>query len=158
MRRLHGAHGPIDELADLRDQDAVELAMERPRATQIKFELLDAMAQEYPMPKAAAADRAHGGAGSGCPRPRLAPFRHLETNFRPRAGTVCAAEPAGCRPDSVGEVPLPRTAPGAPPPSPAQLLHLDDKGYAKAERCLFTRIYFESRSEPVRGQEPSPRS
>jgi hypothetical protein len=49
-------------------------------------------------------------------------------------------------------VPLPRPAPGAPPPSPAERLHLDGKNYAKAERCLANAVYFESRSEPVRGQ------
>ena len=51
-----------------------------------------------------------------------------------------------------GPVPLPRPAPGAPPPSPAELLSLKGKDYAKAERCLANAIYFESRSEPVRGQ------
>ena len=49
-------------------------------------------------------------------------------------------------------VPMPRPAPGAPPPSPAERLHLEGKDYAKAERCLANAVYFESRSEPVRGQ------
>ena len=49
-------------------------------------------------------------------------------------------------------VPLPRPAPGAPPPSPAELLHLEGKSYAKAERCLANAIYFEARGEPVSGQ------
>jgi hypothetical protein len=49
-------------------------------------------------------------------------------------------------------VPLPRPAPGAPPPSPAERLHLEGKDFAKAERCLANAVYFESRSEPVRGQ------
>ena len=48
---------------------------------------------------------------------------------------------------------LPPPAPGAPQPSPAQRLHLDEKAYAKAERCLANAIYFELRGEPVRGQE-----
>ena len=39
-----------------------------------------------------------------------------------------------------------------PPPSPAERLHLEGKDYAKAERCLANAIYFEARSEPVRGQ------
>ena len=47
---------------------------------------------------------------------------------------------------------VPREAPGVPPPSPAQRLNLTGKDYAKAERCLANAIYFESRSEPVRGQ------
>lgn len=50
-----------------------------------------------------------------------------------------------------GPVPLPRPAPGVPPPSPAELLGLNGKDYAKAERCLANAVYFESRSEPVRG-------
>ncbi len=49
-------------------------------------------------------------------------------------------------------VPLPREAPGAPPPSPAERLKLTGKDYNKAERCLANAIYFEARSEPVRGQ------
>jgi hypothetical protein len=49
-------------------------------------------------------------------------------------------------------VPLPRPAPGAPPPSPAERLHLEGKDFAKAERCLANAVYFEARSEPVRGQ------
>ncbi len=50
-------------------------------------------------------------------------------------------------------VPLPTPAPGVPPPSPAQRLKLEGKEYAKAERCLATAIYFEARSEPVKGQQ-----
>jgi spore germination cell wall hydrolase CwlJ-like protein len=50
-------------------------------------------------------------------------------------------------------VPLPMPAPGVPPPSPAQRLKLEGKDYAKAERCLANAIYFEARSEPVRGQQ-----
>jgi spore germination cell wall hydrolase CwlJ-like protein len=56
----------------------------------------------------------------------------------------------------LAEVPLPRPAPGVPPPSPAERLGLTkpgmEKEYAKAERCLANAIYFEARSEPVRGQ------
>lgn len=49
-------------------------------------------------------------------------------------------------------VPLPRPAPGVPPPSPAERLHLEGKEYVRAQRCLANAIYFEARSEPVRGQ------
>jgi spore germination cell wall hydrolase CwlJ-like protein len=38
------------------------------------------------------------------------------------------------------------------PMSPAERLKLDDKGRAKAEKCLTDAIYFEARGEPVRGQ------
>jgi hypothetical protein len=49
-------------------------------------------------------------------------------------------------------VPMPRPAPGVPPPSPAERLHLEGKERARAERCLANAVYFEARSEPVRGQ------
>ena len=52
----------------------------------------------------------------------------------------------------LGKVPLPSPSPPIPPPSPAYRLKLDDKAYAKAQRCLANAIYFESRSEPIRGQ------
>jgi spore germination cell wall hydrolase CwlJ-like protein len=38
------------------------------------------------------------------------------------------------------------------PMSPAERLRLDDKGRAKAVKCLTEAIYFEARGEPVRGQ------
>ena len=55
-------------------------------------------------------------------------------------------------PIPIGMVPMPVPAPGVPPPSPAQRLQLEGKDYDKAERCLANAIYFESRSEPLRGQ------
>ncbi len=55
-------------------------------------------------------------------------------------------------PIALAMVPLPRPAPGVPPPSPAQRLKLEGKEYARAERCLANAVYFEARSEPVRGQ------
>ncbi len=59
---------------------------------------------------------------------------------------------------SLAAVPLPRPSPeredGPHVPTPAELLGLDinAKERAKAERCLANAVYFESRSEPVRGQ------
>jgi spore germination cell wall hydrolase CwlJ-like protein len=38
------------------------------------------------------------------------------------------------------------------PKTPAERLELDEKGYAKAEKCLAEAVYFESRGEKVRGQ------
>jgi hypothetical protein len=49
----------------------------------------------------------------------------------------------------LSQVPLPRAA---PPISPADRLGLKGADYAKAERCLANAIYFEARSEPLRGQ------
>jgi Cell Wall Hydrolase len=47
---------------------------------------------------------------------------------------------------------LPPRAPGVPPPSPAQRLHLEGEARAKAERCLSNAIYFEARDQPYQGQ------
>lgn len=47
---------------------------------------------------------------------------------------------------------LPTPAPGVPPPTPAQRLNLDGASRVKAERCLANAIYFEARSEPLKGQ------
>lgn len=44
------------------------------------------------------------------------------------------------------------TGAGRHPRSPAERLGLAGKARAKAERCLANAVYFESRSEPVRGQ------
>ena len=44
------------------------------------------------------------------------------------------------------------TGEGKRPMSPAERLGLTGKASAKAERCLANAVYFESRSEPVRGQ------
>jgi spore germination cell wall hydrolase CwlJ-like protein len=49
-------------------------------------------------------------------------------------------------------LPMPPPAPGVPPPSPAERLHLEGKEYTKAERCLANAVYWEARSEPLRGQ------
>jgi hypothetical protein len=47
---------------------------------------------------------------------------------------------------------LPPPAPGVPPPSPIERLHLEGKGLARAERCLANAIYFEARDQPYKGQ------
>jgi hypothetical protein len=75
------------------------------------------------------------------PEPQVAPEPLLPSISLPMSGAI-----------PLDMVPLPRPAPGAPPPSPAELLHLDDKAFAKAERCLANAVYFEARSEPVTGQ------
>lgn len=80
----------------------------------------------------------------------------------PRAMTPPAAVDVAPSPalpfPSLAAVPLPRPSPeredGPHVPTPAELLGLDvnAKERAKAERCLANAVYFESRSEPVRGQ------
>jgi spore germination cell wall hydrolase CwlJ-like protein len=44
---------------------------------------------------------------------------------------------------------MPRAVPGVP--SPAERPHLEGKERIEAERCLANAIYYEARSEPVRG-------
>ncbi|HVV62013.1 MAG TPA: cell wall hydrolase [Pseudolabrys sp.] len=157
---LSGKHEPtpIDTLADIRNQDAVEVAMFQPVAAEVKAEVkaetkieakpesLAAMAQapaQDPATEAKAAEPmrlATAEPGLIPPMVSLAP-------------TPVSLPLQDATPIPLGKVPLPREAPGLPPPSPAQLLNLDDKAYAKAEHCLARAIYFEARSEPVRGQE-----
>jgi hypothetical protein len=116
------------ELSAVRDRDAVEFAMQSPPSWK-NAELPVATA---PTPAAlvfASAD--------------LAPLQ------LPPVTPISLPMSEAIPPDMV---PLPRPAPGVPPPSPAELLHLEGKDYAKAERCLANAIYFEARSEPVSGQ------
>ena len=80
---------------------------------------------------------------------QLPPLKRVQPPKTPLNSTGVAAD-GGAIP--LDMVPLPRSAPGAPPPSPAQRLHLEGKDYAKAEHCLANAVYFEARSEPVRGQ------
>ena len=47
---------------------------------------------------------------------------------------------------------LPPAAPGVPPPSPIERLHLAGKTLARAEHCLANAIYFEARDQPYKGQ------
>ena len=69
-----------------------------------------------------------------------------ETSNAPVAKSDGAVETAA--------IPLPTPAPKRPPPppTPAQRLKLDAKALAKAEKCLAEAIYFEARSETMRGQ------
>jgi len=56
--------------------------------------------------------------------------------------------------EKAAAVPLPIAAPKRPPPppTPAERLKLSAKARAKAEKCLAEAIYFEARSEQLRGQ------
>jgi len=136
---------PVAKLADARHEDAVEFAMLPPvvqggpdwrSAKLTKTELriaaepasVTAMASE-PM-RLASLDTAQPS---------------TEIAHEPVSLPMSAAIP-------LNMVPIPRAAPGVPPPSPAERLHLEGKERARAERCLANAIYFEARSEPVRGQ------
>ena len=133
--RAEAKPSSVDKLASAASQDAVRLAMVEP-AGKSSF------------------------ASSLREAPQLAAFNPItavEPGRAPYSGvpfgdvsiSMEAAIPANL-------VPLPREAPGAPPPSPAERLGLLKEGHekelAKAQRCLANAIYFEARSEPVRGQ------
>jgi hypothetical protein len=121
---------PVAELADVHHQDAVEFAMASP----MSLEKSEPRATANPQPmRLANAD------------PAALPLPEVPTTPVSLAMPEIAIIP-------LDMVPMPRPAPGPPPPSPAQLLHLEGKDYAKAERCLANAVYFESRSEPIRGQ------
>jgi Cell Wall Hydrolase len=137
---ISAKESPVAGLAVVRHQDAIVLAMEQPLAKmppilteselRIAAEVASARAQ-VPAPfKLASVDMSSLTADTA-PTPVSLP--------------MSAAIP-------LGMVPIPRAAPGVPPPSPAERLHLDGKERARAERCLANAIYFEARSEPVRGQ------
>jgi len=161
---------PVDTLADIRNQDAVEVAMLQPLTADVKSDAkanvkaevkVEAKAETKADVKpesltALAQAPAHDAAAEAAV---TEPVRvaSAEPGIIPPALTL-APTPVSLPlqdvvPIPIGKVPLPREAPGLPPPSPAELLKLDEKDYAKAEHCLARAIYFESRSEPVRGQE-----
>jgi hypothetical protein len=123
---------PVDALAALRHEDAIEVAMLSPPSmtqfdARIAVEPAPVVAQPAPPQKIASVD------------PTALPD---STATLPAANISLPATIAF----------LPPPAPGLPPPSPAQRLHLEGKERAKAERCLANAIYFESRGELERGQ------
>ncbi len=127
---IRAENSPVAGLAAARHQDAVEFAMASP-ASLTRSELRIAA---DPAPNAERTIRlASADTGS------------LPSAISPLSLPMSAVIP-------LDMVPMPRSAPGAPPPSPAQRLKLEGKEYAKAERCLANAIYFEARSEPIRGQ------
>jgi hypothetical protein len=134
--RVTNDASPVAELAAVDHMDAVEFAMDSSpswKNSQSPF-----LAAPAPAPESA-------------PEPIiLASADPAPLQLPPIAPTTVSLPMSD--PIPLDMVPLPRPAPGAPPPSPAELLHLEGKSYAKAERCLANAIYFEARSEPVSGQ------
>jgi hypothetical protein len=143
---------PVAELAAARHADAVEFAMISPAAMEsAKPALLTftALPQASPAPEPAFSARVRRDEPI-----RLASLTPASLPDDDTAGTLPV--PATSLPMSAAiplhMVPLPTPAPGVPPPSPAQRLKLEGKEYDKAERCLANAIYYEARSEPIRGQ------
>jgi hypothetical protein len=167
----------VDELAAVRSKDAVTTAMTTSTlAPPAKFEfasvepaaLVEKPAIE-PQQAAAAALPITLSDDAARAQASVAPTEPLQLASLPMPGQVQQAlqEPIdkpSLTPNSpavdssvaaapvaipLSKVPLPRAA---PPMSPADRLNLKDKEYARAERCLANAIYFEARSEPIRGQ------
>ena len=127
---------PVAELAAARHLDAVEVAMEQPPALATSEPPL--VAAPAPAPESAPKPIILASAD---PAPLQLPQITPTPVSLPMSNTI-----------PLDMVPMPRPAPGAPPPSPAELLQLEGKAYAKAERCLANAVYFEARGEPVSGQ------
>jgi hypothetical protein len=130
--RVKSDASPVAELAAARQLDAVEVAMEQPTI----------MAKSEP-PNVAA------------PAPAARPMILASADMGPLPLSAISPLPVSLPMSAaipLDMVPMPRPAPSMRPPSPAERLHLEGKEYAKAERCLANAIYFEARSEPVRGQ------
>lgn len=153
----------VAALADVKHTDAIELAMLQPagdmRPSMVTLASLTPASLAAPTPAAAVkpdyvstpASQAHAMLpvydSDDVPPVRLA---SLNGGEMPVNSMVAQPMPVSLPP--LNMVPMPTPAPGVPPPSPAQRLNLDDKEYAKAQRCLANAIYWEARSEPVRGQ------
>ncbi len=108
------------------------------------------MAQPAVMASFAKADAAQGAMAYAPPAPAVEPMKLA--SIAPDTLAATAPTPVSLPMSAaipLDMVPMPRAA---PPKSPAQLLHLDVAAYAKAEHCLANAVYFEARSEPVRGQ------
>jgi spore germination cell wall hydrolase CwlJ-like protein len=158
----------IDELVAVRAQDAVSLAMTSAQPTfavaslpsasigavkaevpsTVKAEVLGTLKSQAAAAKAEAPVKLASLPLPSDPVPALTASASLSLAKE-------AAAPAAT-PDLTGSIILPTRnvpmPPAAPPVSPADRLGLKGAEYTKAERCLANAIYFEARSEPVRGQ------
>jgi len=153
----------VAALSDVKHADAVELAMLQPagdfRAGMVTLASLTPTDAAAPTPAVAVRQDT-----ANAPTPQLKaasaaadfddapPVRLASLNAGSLPAGSMLPEPMPVSLPPLSMVPLPVPAPGVPPPSPAQRLKLDDKEYAKAQRCLANAIYWEARSEPVRGQ------
>ncbi|HZQ14161.1 MAG TPA: cell wall hydrolase [Pseudolabrys sp.] len=137
---------PVAELAAAREQDAVELAMEQP-PVMAKASTSDLARQAQDMLQRSRDELAANPPPANSGAIQLA---SVDPNVMPQSA---AAQPAVMQVSLPAHIAvLPPPAPGVPPPSPAQRLHLEGKERAKAELCLSNAIYFEARDQPYIGQ------
>ncbi len=157
----------IDDLVAVRGQDAVQLAMTSAQPTFAVASLPSASigAVKTAVPSTVKAD-VLGSMKSQTAGKVEAPVKLASlplssdpvTAISAPASLSLAKEVAApvSTPDLTGSIILPTKnvpmPPAAPPVSPADRLGLKGAEYTKAERCLANAIYFEARSEPVRGQ------
>ena len=137
---------PVAELAAARHQDAVELAMDQP-AVLAKASATDMARQAQDL-----LQRSREEIAANPPPARSGAMQLASVDPNALPQTV-APQPAVIQislPTRIAVLPPP--APGVPPLSPAQRLHLEGKDRAKAERCLSDAIYFEARDQPYIGQ------
>ena len=139
---------PVAELAAARRQDAVELAMEQP-AVLAKASASDMAQQAQDLLQRSrdeiAAEPPSTPANSGVTQLASINSDTLQQTIAPQPAVMQISLP-----EHIGVLPPP--APGVPPLSPAQRLHLEGKDRAKAEHCLANAIYFEARDQPYVGQ------
>jgi len=150
----------IDELAATRSKDALTLAMTPPRIARSTAMLQPAVDPQPVVaartsPAAAPVDVPELSEVAAKSHASVPPEQELKlasvtpTEIASGSPTLAPAVANKPIPILLSEVPLPRAAPPIPP---AVRLGLKDKEYARAQRCLANAIYFESRSEPIRGQ------
>lgn len=151
----------VAALADVKHADAVELAMLQPDGEMRPgMVTLASLTPASPPTPAVAAKPDYANVPAPPAHAMLAaydnddvpPVRLASLSSGEMPMSSMAAQPMPVSLPPLNMVPMPVPAPGVPPPSPAQRLNLDDKEYAKAQRCLANAIYWEARSEPVRGQ------
>jgi Cell Wall Hydrolase len=139
---------PVADLAAARHQDAVELAMDQP-ATLAKASTAD-LARHAQDLLQQSRERLATSAPPPAEKPGAMQLASVDPNVLPQ---TIAPQPAVIQislPEHLAV--LPPRAPGVPPPSPAQRLHLEGKERAKAEHCLANAVYFEARDQPYTGQ------
>jgi Cell Wall Hydrolase len=135
-------------LAAARQQDAVELAMDQPAAL-AKASTADMARQAQDLLQKSREEIA-ANPPPPAPHSNGLQLASVDPNVLPQTIAPQAAVIPVSLPARIAL--LPPRAPGLPPPSPAQRLHLEGKERAKAERCLADAIYFEARDQPYQGQ------
>jgi hypothetical protein len=136
----------VAELAAARHQDAVELAMNQPAV------LAKASTAELARHAQDLLQQSREELAANAPpaRSQSMQLASVDPNVLPQTVAPQAAVIPVSLPERIAV--LPPRAPGLPPLSPAQRLHLEGKERAKAERCLADAVYFEARDQPYTGQ------